>query len=322
MDLRQLRVLLAVVEKGSLGRAAEWLHTSQPAVTKTIQRLEEELDVTLFDRDARGMRPTQFAECLATHARSISIGVSQAIDDVKSLKRGAKGTVTIGSPPLVATEILPPIIIKLVKEHPGLQIRIITASDAVSERIMAGEFDFGLDLLGAAGSDSGLMQRLLFNDRLVLIARQGHPIARLSTPTPQELQSYQWILPAPGNRHRGRLVQLFELAGLTPPTAAIECSTTEFLKAIVRQTDYIGIIAKISLHPKTNAGDRKLKVIEIDSPSMSRPLGLVWRQSQVLTPAMRLTMGAIEEFCRQIGSDEGNQARLRASQSAINGRTL
>ena len=101
MDLRQLRVLLAVIEKGSLGRASEWLNTSQPAVTKTIQRLEEELDVSLFDRDARGMRPTQFAECLATHARSISIGFSQAIDDVKSLKRGAKGIVTIGSPPLV-----------------------------------------------------------------------------------------------------------------------------------------------------------------------------------------------------------------------------
>ena len=57
MDLRQLRVLLAVIEKGSLGRAAEWLNTSQPAVTKTIQRLEAELDV-LIHRDARGMRPT------------------------------------------------------------------------------------------------------------------------------------------------------------------------------------------------------------------------------------------------------------------------
>jgi DNA-binding transcriptional LysR family regulator len=292
MDLRQLRVLLAVIEKGSLGRASEWLNTSQPAVTKTIQRLEEELDVSLFDRDARGMRPTQFAECLAT----------QAIADVKSLKRGAKGIVTIGSPPLVATEILPPVVVGLVKEHPGLRVRVITASDAVSERILAGEFDFGLDLLGTTGSDSGLMQRQLFNDKLVLIARQGHRITHLTSPTPQDLQSFEWILPVLGNRHRRRLVQLFELAGLTPPTAAIECSTTAFLKAIVSQTDYIGIVARMALHPETDAADRKLKVIEIDSPSMLRPVGLVWRQSQVLTPAIRLAMRAVEDGCRKLGS--------------------
>lgn len=300
MDLRQLRVLLAVIEKGSLGRAAEWLNTSQPAVTKTIQRLEAELDVALFERDARGMRPTQYAECLATHARSISIGVSQAIDDVKSLKVGAKGIVTIGSPPLIATEILPRVVVELAKEHPGLHIRVVTSSDAISDRILAGEFDFGLDLLGTSASDSGLMERNLFNDKLVLIARQGHRISRLPAPTPQDLQSFEWILPLPGNRHRRRLVQLFELAGLTPPTAAIECSTTAFLKTIVSQTDYIGIVAKIALHPQTDTADRKLKVIEIDSPSMLRPVGLVWRQSQVLTPAIRLAMHAIEEHCRKL----------------------
>jgi DNA-binding transcriptional LysR family regulator len=300
MDLRQLRVLLAVIEKGSLGRAAEWLNTSQPAVTKTIQRLEAELDVSLFDRDARGMRPTQFAECLATHARSISIGVSQAIDDVKSLKGGAKGIVTIGSPPLIATEILPAVVVELAKEHPGLQVRVITASDAVSDRISAGEFDFGLDLLGTTTTDSGLMEKHLFNDKLVLIARQGHRISRFTAPTPQDLQSFEWILPLPGNRHRRRLVQLFELAGLTPPSAAIECSTTAFLKAIVSQTDYIGIVARIALHPQTDTADRKLRVIEVDSPSMLRPVGLVWRQSQVLTPAIRLAMHAIEERCRKL----------------------
>jgi DNA-binding transcriptional LysR family regulator len=299
MDLRQLRVLLAVIEKGSLGRAAEWLNTSQPAVTKTIQRLEHELDVSLFDRDARGMRPTQFAQCLATHARSISIGVSQAIDDVKSLRQGAKGIVTIGCPPLIATEILPPVVVGLVKDHPGLHVRVITASDAISERILAGEFDFGLDLLGAVG-DSGLMQKWLFNDKLVLIARHGHRVTRLVSPTPQDLQSFEWILPSAGNRHRGRLVQLFELAGLTPPTAAIECSTTAFLKAVVSQTDYVGIVAKMALHPETDAADRKLKVIEIDSPSMLRPVGMVWRQSQVLTPAIRLAMHALEEGCRKL----------------------
>lgn len=300
MDIRQLRVLLAVVEQGSLGRAAEWLNSSQPAVTKTIQRLEQELDVSLFERDSRGMHPTQFADCLAAHARSISIGISQAIADVKSLKRGAIGTVTVGSPPLVATEILTPIIIRLVAENPGLHVRLATASDAVSERLLSGAFDFGLDLLGTITPESGLIQRHLFNDRLILAVRTGHWLTKVSSPTPQDLQSAEWILPLPGNRHRHRLEQFFELAGISPPIAMIECSTTSFLKAVISQTNYVGVLASIALHPERDTADRKLHVIEVDSPSMIRPLGLVWRRNQVLTPAIRMAMRAIEEECRKL----------------------
>jgi DNA-binding transcriptional LysR family regulator len=134
---------------------------------------------------------------------------------------------------------------------------------------------------------------------LVLIARHGHWITELKSPTPHDLQAVEWILPLPGNRHRGRLSQFFELAGLAPPVATIECSTTAFLKTVVRQTDYVGIVARIALHPEHDIIDRELTTIEIDSPSMIRPVGLVWRASQVLTPAIRLAMRAIEDGCRK-----------------------
>ncbi len=68
MDLRQLRNLIAVIDNGSLGKAAEVLHISQPALTKSIQRLEERLGVPLFYRDSRGMRPTVYGEAFRAHA--------------------------------------------------------------------------------------------------------------------------------------------------------------------------------------------------------------------------------------------------------------
>jgi len=137
-------------------------------------------------------------------------------------------------------EILPPSWSDWFKDHPGLHVRVITASDAISERILAGEFDFGIDLLGATGSDSGLMQKRLFNDKLWLIARHGHRLTRLVSPDAARPFSHSnGFCPSAGNRHRGRLVQLFELAALRRRPPQIECSTTAFLKAVVSQTDYV-----------------------------------------------------------------------------------
>jgi len=302
MDLRQLRVMLAVMEKGSLGKAAEWLNTSQPAVTKTIQRMEKELDVELFERRPQGMIPTLFAECLRSHAESISIGFSHALDEIRALKGGGIGLVTIASPPLVATGVLPDILRSVIDDHPGLQVRVITPSDALTQRLLDGEFDFGLDLLGVSSPDIGLEQRHLFNDQLVLIANRSNPIAKLCDPSPHELQNVKWILPVPGNLHRRRLSQFFELAGFPAPRAAIECSSTAFIKPVVAHSDYVGVIARIAMHSRGDAIERRLAIIEINSPSMVRPIGLIWRKQQVLTPSIRLVMNAVETACRKLNN--------------------
>ena len=97
MDLRQFRNVIAVIETGSLGKAAELLHISQPALTKSIQRLEERLGVPLFYRDARGMRPTLYGDAFRAHAQAISIGVSQAVQEIEALKAGSEGIIKIAA---------------------------------------------------------------------------------------------------------------------------------------------------------------------------------------------------------------------------------
>jgi len=246
------------------------------------------------------MKPTLFAECLRTHAESISIGLSQALDEIKTLKRGGIGLVTIAAPLSIASEILPNILLGVVDANPGLQIRVITPSDALTQRLLDGEFDFGLDLLGISPPNAGLEERHMFNDQLVLIARNDHPIASLNDPSPRELQDVKWILPVPGNLHRRRLSQFFELAGFPAPSAAIECSSTTLIKSVVARSDNVGIVAAIALHPEQDEVDRRLSKIEINSPSMVRPIGVVWRKQQVLTPSIRLVMSAIEMHCRRM----------------------
>ncbi len=105
MDLRNLRNMIAVLETGSLGKAAERLHISQPALTKSIQRLEQELGVRLFEREPRGMRPTLYAESLRGYAKATSVGMAQAIAHINALKNGTEGMITVAAPSIIASTL-------------------------------------------------------------------------------------------------------------------------------------------------------------------------------------------------------------------------
>ena len=86
MDIRHLRNMLAVIEEGSIGKAAQRLNISQPALTKSIHRLEEHLGVRLFDREARGMKPTFYAESLKGYAKAACVGMAEAESQIASLR--------------------------------------------------------------------------------------------------------------------------------------------------------------------------------------------------------------------------------------------
>jgi DNA-binding transcriptional LysR family regulator len=90
MDVRHLRNMLAVIEEGSLGKATRHLNISQPALTKSIQRLEEHLGVRLFDREARGMKPTFYAESLKGYAKAACIGMAEAESQIAALRDGTE----------------------------------------------------------------------------------------------------------------------------------------------------------------------------------------------------------------------------------------
>src|SRR6266550_6342289 len=110
MDIRHLRDMLAVMEEGSLGKAAQRLNISQPALSKSIQRLEEHLGVRLFERETRGMKPTFYADSLRGYAKAACVGMAEAESQIAALRNGTEGIITVAGPPLIVTELLP---------HPG-----------------------------------------------------------------------------------------------------------------------------------------------------------------------------------------------------------
>lgn len=308
MDVRQLQNVIAVIEKGSLGRAAAALNISQPALTKSIQRLEVRLGVPLFTRDSKGMRPTVFGEALRPHAHGISAGVEQALREIEAMRSGTRGTVKIAAGPLVTSDILSIAIVTLMRENPFVRVNIHTAIGDQMPALLRGEFDFILAQIPLGSRLDGLEQRELVHDRVSVIARTGHPLTRTSKVSLENLLSYKWVLPEPGHHHRLRLGRVFEADNLPIPEPHIECSSTEFIKSVVSRTDHLGLIAQMGI--KSEGSDKTVE-INIDSPFMMRPIGIVWRQHQVLSQPSRLLMAAIEKTCK-LKNDSQKRPRRRA----------
>jgi DNA-binding transcriptional LysR family regulator len=308
MDMaRQFQSVLTVIEKGSVGKAAEALNVSQPALTKSIRRLEDRLGVPLFYREGRGMRPTIYAEVLRAHAQGITVGIKQALEEVAALRAGSEGTVRLAAGPLVSTEIVAKAALRLMRHRPKLRVQIHTAVGDHRADLLAGKYDFILGLLPAGDPPSTLSHELIFEDRIALIARCGHPLLGRKRHSAQTLVKATWVMPFSGHYHRRRLENVFEEAHLPPPEPTIECSSTDFIKRIVASTDHVGVLAGMGLGDEDAAS---LSEIPLTSRFMRRPVGIIWRKHHVLSTPSLLLIDEIRRVCSDMTSSAREEAPI------------
>jgi DNA-binding transcriptional LysR family regulator len=294
---QQFRNLLTVIEQGSLGKAAETLGMSQPAMTKSIRRLEQQLGVPLFYRETRGMQPTIYGSVLGAHAKGITVGIEQALREIAALRAGSEGTVRVAAGPIMTNEILVAAVRRLMRDRPKLRVHIHTAIGNTSEDLIQGKHDLVLALLPPGDPPSWLGQEPLFDDRVALIARTGHPLARRKRVNLRDLLKASWVLPAAGHYHRRRLESVFESERLPCPVPAIECGSTDFIKKLVAETEHLGVIAAMGLG---NAAGASLSEIGLNSPLMVRPIGVMWRKNAILSQPCLLLIKALKEVCSEM----------------------
>src|ERR1044071_10043526 len=133
LDPRQLRAFLAIVRCGSLGLAAEALHITQPALSRIVRRLDEQLEVQLFERRTTGMELTAFGQALLPHATVLSAEGARALEQINSLRGLGHGTLRIGSVASAAITLLPPVLDRMLTHWPNLHVQITDAVEGVLE---------------------------------------------------------------------------------------------------------------------------------------------------------------------------------------------
>ncbi|BBC31459.1 Hydrogen peroxide-inducible genes activator [Streptomyces graminofaciens] len=201
MDVKQLRAIVTVAEVGSVTRAAELLHLVQPAVTRQIRTLEQELGVDLFERTGQGMRPTEAGAIMVDRARRALNELERARAEVQPAPGVVTGIVTVGLLESTSDLLAEPLVTAVARDHPGVELRLMTAySGHLQQWLDDGDLD--LTLLYNLDSTPSLNARPLVRERLWAVAP---PSAGLSADRPvpfTEAARHPLVMPASGHALR------------------------------------------------------------------------------------------------------------------------
>lgn len=311
MNLRQLQTLLVIAECRSISRAAERLHVSQPAVTKSLRELERSVGVMLFERTARGLSPTRYGDSLIRHAKSISAELRHADEELAALRGAATGRVSIGTAPIGAAKIVPQAVAELLRAQPGLVVNIVEGTHGtLLPAVAVGELDLFFGPLGDDGPGEGLVEEVLFYDRLHIVARRRHPLAKRRTVELAELIDQQWVLPPTTVRPRRQLENAFRRQGLTPPAKGVETASPLILRTLLLESDRISVIARQALVVELELG--LIKILPVDLGATIRPIGIVMRAGASASPGVGMLIEHIRAAIVASGAEPAREARRQA----------
>jgi LysR family nitrogen assimilation transcriptional regulator len=198
VDVKQLKALVTVAEVGSVTRAAQLLHVVQPAVTRQIRTLEQELGVTLFERSRQGMRPTEAGEIMVERARRALNELERARTEVQPTPGVVTGLVSVGLLESAVDLLAEPLVTAIARERPGIELRLVTAySGHLQQWLDAGDLD--LTLLYNLASGPSLSARPLVRERLWAVAPAADGL-RADRPVPfVEVAARRLVMPASGH---------------------------------------------------------------------------------------------------------------------------
>lgn len=239
MNFDQMRIFLAVADEMSVSGAADRIGTSQPVISRTIKRLEGELNAKLFDRLPRGVAMTPFGKLFYDEAQNALAAQRRTIEGFRTLKGVGRTLVRIGAGATWLEERLPVVLASFYEKQPNVDVRAEFYPRAqIVEALLMGKIDVGLTQFGVEPtSNDDIQYEELLSDQLVVIGRKGHPYA--GQPTSDELfQSLQWaITPSVGGEER--LLGLCKRFGVNEPDIRIRCHSSSSVLRIVRETDLV-----------------------------------------------------------------------------------
>lgn len=282
MRLEDLRYFVAVAEDGNVGRAAQRLGVSQPALTKGVQRLEHGLEIELFTRGPKGMTLTSLGSVFFERARDLCLDLDDAVQEVSDLHLGAIGTVRIGTAPMFADPLVAETFAALLAQRPGAKLRLtIGLNDALLQSLRLGDLDVSINALDDTQPED-LIQTPLFGDQLCVVLREGHPLLERPRLSMQDLADVAWALPGPEVLARRHLEARLAEHGMPPPRAVARLdNSVTLIPSLLRGSDLLGVMSRFSLSTGAGHGIAALPLAEAAWP---RRIGVVTRRSAYLSP--------------------------------------
>jgi DNA-binding transcriptional LysR family regulator len=286
LELRQLRQVLALAEARNYLRAAEALHISQSALSRSIQSLETTLGVTLFDRSKRQVEPTQFGRLLIEHARSLDLAARDLDRDLALARELELGELSIGAGPYGGAALVAKAVGRLCARHPKLRTSVVIGPyEEFPDRLRAREIDLMVVDVRAIRGKAEFELNELGAHPSVVVCRPGHPLLEFSQPDLTKVFRYPFIGPRMSPADLEALLQLAPPAvrATLPPRGllAVTSDSLPVLKAVVQNSDAICLMNVFMAADELRAGT--LAAIPQLDFARRATFGVAWLRGRTLS---------------------------------------
>jgi DNA-binding transcriptional LysR family regulator len=295
LDLRHIRSFIAVYEEGSINRAATRLHCAQPSLSLQLRNLEESLSVELFERHARGARPTAAAQRFYEHCISILGEVESAEQHMRDWSREIAGALTVGLIPTVTKSVLPQVLPDYTERLPNVDLRVVEAfSGTLIDWVVSGELDFAI--VTEPPSHEGLSLRALSAEPLALVSGAKSGFTHLAPVRLPELSPIKLVLPSQQHSLRG-MIERYIRVGSIAIERQLEIDGLYGALEFVHKSDWSAILPVTTVIGDMASG--KFVVNPIVEPATKIEYYLIHQTQRPLLRASRDLVDRLEDALKQ-----------------------
>lgn len=295
--LRHLHTFVAVAQQGTLGRAAETLNLSQPALSKTLNELEQLTGTRLFERGRLGAQLTVPGEQFLTHAVKVLDALNTAGQALNRKEDASADVVRIGALPTAALGILPAVIGRFHQQQKSTSLQVATMNNTMLlAGLKAGEIDLGIGRMSDPELMSGLNYELLFLESLKLVVRPGHPLLQ-ETITLSRVMEWPVVVSPKGTVPRQNAEALLQSQGCKMPAGCIETLSASLSRQLTVDYDYVWFVPSGAV--KEDLRQATLVSLPVPTQSAGEPIGILTRVDIPLSTGAQMLIAAIRKSMPQ-----------------------
>jgi DNA-binding transcriptional LysR family regulator len=299
IKLRDLHILLAVAQAGSMSRAADRLAISHPVVSKTIADLEHALKVRLLDRTSQGTEPTAYGRALLSCGTVVFDELRRGVQEIAFLSDPTVGELRIGSAAPWVEGLVPAIIARLTKRYPRIRFQV-TDTDAVTLCGMLRErkLDFVIGRVPGSIFGDDLISEPLFDDCLHVVAGAKSSWSRRRRIDLAELCGEPWLMPESDNIAMMLISEGFRSAGLTPPVPQVVSNSVTLRLRLIETGQFLAILPDSTL--RFAAGRMQIRILPIRLRMNARPVVAISLKNRTPNPIVRLFIDELRAFAKPL----------------------
>lgn len=292
-----LKAFAAVAATTSEARAAQLLGLSQPSVHRAIRNFEELAGTTLLQKSPRGTWLTPSGAAMLRRVK-LAIAQARALEADLSAWRGQlRGRVALGVLPLSVSAFVPRAVDAVALKYPDLELVMVDGTyESLVQQLLAAEIDVIVGALRPGEPPTDVHQESLFDDDLVVMARDGHPCLAASGLTLKNLLQWPWVSPLQGTPAGAALFRVFTSAGLPLPPATLQANSPSMTRAMVLHTNSLALTSRCDVMAEEPGG--QLRMVPVELPATHRHIGMAIRSVGVPSPDLQLLQDALRDAAR------------------------